>query len=181
MSRLREKYKKELVGELKDTLELSNVMEVPKLTKISLNMGVGEATENRSAVENARKELEKITGQHALITKGKKSISNFHLRKGYPIGTKTTLRGKKMYEFFDRLVSVVIPRIRDFDGIPVKGFDGHGNYTLGIKEQTVFPEIDYDKIDKVRGLNITFVTTAKNNEEGFALLAALGMPFEKTK
>ncbi|MBS3740862.1 MAG: 50S ribosomal protein L5 [Candidatus Cloacimonetes bacterium] len=179
MSRLKAKFNEEIIDDLKKTLELSNVMEVPKLKKVVLNMGVGEATENRSAVENARKELEQISGQHALITKAKKSISNFHLRKGYPIGTKTTLRGEKMYEFVDRLVSVVIPRIRDFDGLSRNGFDGHGNYTLGIKEQTVFPEIEYDKIDKVRGLNITFVTSAENDEKGFALLSALGMPFKK--
>jgi len=179
MSRLKAKFNEEIIDDLKKTLELSNVMEVPKLKKVVLNMGVGEATENRSAVENARKELEQISGQHALITKAKKSISNFHLRKGYPIGTKTTLRGEKMYEFVDRLVSVVIPRIRDFDGLSRNGFDGHGNYTLGIKEQTVFPEIEYDKIDKVRGLNITFVTSAENDEKGFALLSALGMPFMK--
>jgi len=179
MSRLKAKFNEEIINDLKKTLELSNVMEVPKLKKVVLNMGVGEATENRSAVENARKELEQISGQHALITKAKKSISNFHLRKGYPIGTKTTLRGEKMYEFVDRLVSVVIPRIRDFDGLSRNGFDGHGNYTLGIKEQTVFPEIEYDKIDKVRGLNITFVTSAENDEKGFALLSALGMPFMK--
>jgi len=179
MSRLKDKYNNELVKELMESLELDNIMEVPSLKKISLNMGVGEATDNRSAVENARKELEQITGQHALITKAKKSISNFHLRKGYPIGTKTTLRGEKMYEFIDRLISVVIPRIRDFNGISRNGFDGYGNYTLGIKEQTVFPEIEYDKIDKVRGLNITFVTTARNDEEGFKLLEAMGMPFEK--
>ncbi len=179
MSRLKEKYKVKLVKKIQKKLDLKNVMQVPKLIKISVNMGVGEATENRSAVENARKQLEIITGQHALITKAKKSISNFKIREGYPIGTKTTLRGNIMYEFADKFFSIVLPRLRDFDGISPHSFDGHGNFTTGIEEQIVFPEIDYDKIDKVRGLNVTFVTNAKNDEEGYVLLEVLGMPFKK--
>jgi large subunit ribosomal protein L5 len=177
MSRLQEKFKKEIVPDLTKKHEYANVMDVPKLKKVTVNIGVGEATENRASLDNARKEIEAITGQHAVITHAKKSISNFKLRKGMPIGTMTTLRGEKMYEFVDKLVSIVLPRFRDFNGVSPHGFDGRGNYTLGIKEQIVFPEIDYDKVDKVRGLNITFVTTAKTDEEGFNLLKALGMPF----
>ncbi len=177
MSRLQEKFKKYIVPELTKKLEFTNVMDVPKLKKITVNIGVGEATENRASLDNARKEIETITGQHAVITHAKKSISNFKLRKGMPIGTMTTLHGEMMYEFADKLISIVLPRIRDFNGVSPHGFDGRGNYTLGIKEQTVFPEIDYDKIDKIRGLNITFVTTAKTDEEGLNLLKALGMPF----
>jgi len=177
MSRLQEKFKKEIVPDLTKKHEYANVMDVPKLKKVTVNIGVGEATENRASLDNARKEIEAITGQHAVITHAKKSISNFKLRKGMPIGTMTTLRGEMMYEFVDKLVSIVLPRFRDFNGVSPHGFDGRGNYTLGIKEQIVFPEIDYDKVDKVRGLNITFVTTAKTDEEGFNLLKALGMPF----
>jgi len=177
MSRLQEKFKKEIVPDLTKKYEIANVMDVPKLKKITVNIGVGEATENRASLDNARKEIEAITGQHAVITHAKKSISNFKLRKGMPIGTMTTLRGEMMYEFADKLISIVLPRIRDFNGVSPHGFDGRGNYTLGIKEQTVFPEIDYDKVDKIRGLNITFVTTAKTDEEGLNLLKALGMPF----
>ncbi len=179
MSRLKEKYKKQIIDDLMKKFNYENVMQVPKIEKISINIGVGEAIQNRAALDNARKEVEIITGQYAIITKAKKSISNFKLREGNPIGTKTTLRGEKMYEFTDRLFSIVIPRIRDFNGISRKGFDGRGNYTLGIKEQIVFPEIVYDKIDKIRGLNITFVTTAKTDEEGLELLSALGMPFTR--
>jgi len=177
MSRLQDKFKKDIVPDLTKKHEYSNVMDVPRLKKITVNIGVGEATENRASLDNARKEIETITGQHAVITLAKKSISNFKLRKGMPIGSMTTLRGEMMYEFADKLISIVLPRIRDFNGVSPHGFDGRGNYTLGIKEQTVFPEIDYDKVDKVRGLNITFVTTAKTDEEGFNLLKALGMPF----
>ncbi len=177
MSRLQEKFKKEIVPDLTKKHEYANVMDVPKLKKVTVNIGVGEATENRASLDNARKEIEAITGQHAVITHAKKSISNFKLRKGMPIGTMTTLRGEMMYEFVDKLISIVLPRLRDFNGVSPHGFDGRGNYTLGIKEQIVFPEIDYDKVDKVRGLNITFVTTAKTDEDGFNLLKALGMPF----
>ncbi len=177
MSRLQDKFKKDIIPDLTKKHKYSNVMDVPRLKKITVNIGVGEATENRASLDNARKEIETITGQHAVITLAKKSISNFKLRKGMPIGSMTTLRGEMMYEFADKLISIVLPRIRDFNGVSPHGFDGRGNYTLGIKEQTVFPEIDYDKVDKVRGLNITFVTTAKTDEEGFNLLKALGMPF----
>ncbi len=177
MSRLKEKYKSQIIKELMKSFDYKNVMQVPKIEKVSVNIGVGEATQNRASLDNARKELETITCQHAIITKAKKSISNFKLRTGNPIGTKTTLRGEKMYEFVDRLFSIVMPRIRDFNGVSRNGFDGRGNYTLGIKEQIVFPEIVFDKIDKIRGLNITFVTTAKTDEEGLELLSALGMPF----
>jgi len=179
MSRLKEKYKTQVIKELMKRFDYKNVMQVPKIEKVSVNIGVGEAIQNRASLDNAREELETITGQHAIITKAKKSISNFKLRTGNPIGTKTTLRGEKMYEFVDRLFSIVMPRIRDFNGVSRNGFDGRGNYTLGIKEQIVFPEIVFDKIDKIRGLNITFVTTAKTDEEGLELLSALGMPFER--
>ncbi|MCK4357638.1 MAG: 50S ribosomal protein L5 [Candidatus Cloacimonetes bacterium] len=179
MSRLKEKYKKQVIKDLMKKFNYQNVMQVPKMEKISVNIGVGEATQNRAVLDNARKDLEIITGQYCIITRAKKSISNFKLREGNPIGTKTTLRGEKMYEFADRLFNIVIPRIRDFNGVSRTGFDGRGNYTFGIKEQIVFPEIIYDKIDKIRGLNITFVTTAKTDEEGLELLSALGMPFIK--
>jgi len=179
MSRLKEKYKTQVIKELMKRFDYKNVMQVPRIEKVAVNIGVGEATQNRASLDNARKELETITGQHAIITKAKKSISNFKLRAGNPVGTKTTLRGEKMYEFIDRLFSIVMPRIRDFNGVSRNGFDGRGNYTLGIKEQIVFPEIVFDKIDKIRGLNITFVTTAKTDEEGLELLSALGMPFER--
>ncbi|MCK4338842.1 MAG: 50S ribosomal protein L5 [Candidatus Cloacimonetes bacterium] len=179
MSRLKEKYKTQVIKELMKRFDYNNIMQVPKMQKISVNIGVGEATQNRAALDNARKDLEIVTGQHAIITKAKKSISNFKLREGNPIGTKTTLRGEKMYEFADRLFSIVIPRIRDFNGVSRTGFDGRGNYTFGIKEQIVFPEIIYDKIEKIRGLNITFVTTARTDEEGLELLSALGMPFAR--
>lgn len=179
MSRLNEKYKTQVIKELMKRFDYNNIMQVPKMQKISVNIGVGEATQNRAALDNARKDLEIVTGQHAIITKAKKSISNFKLREGNPIGTKTTLRGEKMYEFADRLFSIVIPRIRDFNGVSRTGFDGRGNYTFGIKEQIVFPEIIYDKIEKIRGLNITFVTTARTDEEGLELLSALGMPFAR--
>ncbi|MBL7085526.1 MAG: 50S ribosomal protein L5 [Candidatus Cloacimonetes bacterium] len=177
MSRLKEKFKNEIIQDLMKKNNYKNIMQVPKLKKVAINMGVGEATQNRAALDSSRKELEVITGQHALITKAKKSISNFKLREGSPIGTMTTLRGEKMYDFVDRLFSIVMPRIRDFNGVSRNGFDGRGNYTLGIKEQIVFPEIVYDKIDKIRGMNITFVTNAMNDEEGYDLLKALGMPF----
>ena len=179
MSRLKEKYKKQVIKDLMKKFNYQNVMQVPKMEKISVNIGVGEATQNRAVLDNARKDLEIITGQYCIITRAKKSISNFKLREGNPIGTKTTLRGEKMYEFADRLFNIVIPRIRDFNGVSRTGFDGRGNYTFGIKEQIVFPEIIYDKIEKIRGLNITFVTTARTDEEGLELLSALGMPFAR--
>jgi len=156
-----------------------NVNCAPKLEKISINMGVGSATQNKALLDNAVKDLTQITGRKPIITKAKKSISNFKLRQGMPIGCKVTLRGEIMYEFLDRLISIVIPRIRDFRGISPKSFDGRGNFTVGIKEQTVFPEIEYDKIDAIRGMDITIVTTAATDEEGRELLSLVGMPFKK--
>ncbi|RLC50336.1 MAG: 50S ribosomal protein L5 [Candidatus Cloacimonadota bacterium] len=179
MNRLREKYIKEAIPALMKHFEYKNVHQVPKLEKISINMGVGAATQNKAILDNAVKELTLIAGRKPIITKAKKSISNFKLRTGMPIGCKVTLRGEIMYEFLDRLISIVIPRIRDFRGVSPKSFDGRGNYSLGIKEQTVFPEIEYDKIDMIRGMNITIVTTAETDEEGKQLLLNLGMPFKK--
>lgn len=179
MARLKDKYSSEIQPALMKHFEYTNVHCAPKLVKISLNIGVGEATQNKAVLDNAVKELTQITGRKPIITKAKKSISNFKLREGMPIGCKVTLRGEVMYEFLDRLITVVLPRVRDFRGIPAKAFDGRGNYSLGIKEQTVFPEIDYDKIDKIRGLNITIVTTADTDEEGRELLRLFGMPFKK--
>lgn len=179
MNRLKEKYIKETIPALMKHFEYNNIHRVPKLEKVSVNMGVGIATQNKAILDNAVKDLMQITGRKPIITKAKKSISNFKLRAGMPIGCKVTLRGEVMYEFLDKLISVVIPRVRDFRGVANKSFDGRGNYTLGIKEHTVFPEIDYDKIDAVRGMDITIVTTAKTDEEGRELLRKLGMPFKK--
>jgi large subunit ribosomal protein L5 len=179
MNRLKERYRNEIIPELMDKFNYKNVHQVPKLVKISVNMGVGEATQNKAVLDSARKDLTAITGRKPILTKAKKSISNFKLREGMPIGTKVTLRDEVMYEFYDRLVSIVIPRIRDFSGVSRKAFDGRGNYSLGLKEQIVFPEIEYDKIDKIRGLNITIVTTAKTDEEARELLRLLGMPYRK--
>jgi large subunit ribosomal protein L5 len=180
MNRLKEKYRKELVPALMKAFEYKNVNQVPKLEKIIVSMGVGPATQNKALLDNAVKDMTQITGRKPLVTKARKSISNFKLREGMPIGCKVTLRDEVMYEFMDRLISVVIPRIRDFRGVPLNSFDGRGNYSVGIKEQTVFPEIDYDKIDQIRGLNICFVTTANTDEEGKELLKQMGMPFRKT-
>ena len=179
MNRLKEKYSKDVIPALMKHFGFDNIHCVPKLEKVSVNIGVGEATQNKALLDNAVKELTTITGRKPIITKAKKSISNFKLREGTPIGCKVTLRGEIMYEFIDRLISIVIPRVRDFRGTSNKSFDGRGNFSLGIKEQTVFPEIEYDKIDAVRGLNITIVTTANNDEEGRELLRFLGMPFKK--
>ncbi len=179
MNRLKEKYSKDVIPALMKHFGFDNIHCVPKLEKVSVNIGVGEATQNKALLDNAVKELTTITGRKPIITKAKKSISNFKLREGMPIGCKVTLRGEIMYEFVDRLISIVIPRVRDFRGTSNKSFDGRGNFSLGIKEQTVFPEIEYDKIDAVRGLNITIVTTANNDEEGRELLRFLGMPFKK--
>ncbi len=179
MSRLQEKFKKEAIPALVKHFDYKNILMVPKVEKISINMGVGAATQNKALLDNAVKDMVQITGRKPIITKAKKSISNFKLREGMPIGCKVTLRGQVMYEFLDRLISIVIPRIRDFRGISPKAFDGRGNYSLGITEQTVFPEIEYDKIDAVRGMNISIVTTAKTDEEGQELLRSLGMPFKK--
>jgi len=180
LSRLREQYDNEIVEALTKKFEYKNVMEVPKLVKIVVNMGVGEARENAKVLEAAVHDLETITGQKAVQTKAKKSIANFKLREGMPIGCKVTLRGEKMYEFADRLINLALPRVRDFRGVNANAFDGRGNYALGIKEQLIFPEIEYDKIDKVRGMDIIFVTTAKTDEEARELLRLMGMPFVRS-
>ncbi len=179
MNRLKEKYRKELIPALLKAFGYDNVHQVPKMTKIVISMGVGAATQNKAILDNAVKDLTQITGRKPLVTKAKNSISNFKLREGVAIGCKVTLRDEVMYEFMDRLISVVIPRIRDFKGLPVNSFDGRGNYSIGIKEQTVFPEIDFDKIDTIRGMNIAFVTTAQNDDEARELLRLLGIPFVK--
>ena len=175
--RLKEKYINEVVPALKDRLGYTNVMQVPKLNKICINQGVGQAVNDKKLIELAGEEMTKITGQKSVVALSKKDISNFKLRKGMPIGVKVTLRRERMYEFLDRLISVSLPGVRDFQGINPKGFDGRGNYTLGIKEQIIFPEINYDKIDKVRGLDVTICTSATNNDEALDLLKCFNMPF----
>ena len=177
MARLAELYNKEMVPQLMKDQNYGNIMEVPRLVKIVLNMGLGEAIQNVKILDSATEELAAIAGQRPVITKAKKSIAGFKLRQGMPIGCCVTLRREKMYEFLDRLVSVSLPRVRDFKGISGKAFDGKGNYSLGVKEQLIFPEIDYDKVDKIKGLNITIVTTAKTDAEGKALLKLMGLPF----
>lgn len=179
MARLKEIYKNEIIDAMMKKFEYKNIMEVPKIEKIVINMGVGEAKDNAKILEVAVKDMEIIAGQKAVLTKAKNSIANFKLREGMPIGCKTTLRGVKMYEFLDRLVNLALPRVRDFRGVNPNAFDGRGNYALGIKEQLIFPEIEYDKIDKVRGMDIIFVTTAKTDEEARELLALFNMPFTK--
>jgi large subunit ribosomal protein L5 len=177
--RLKQRYDAEIRAQLKDTLGLGNIMEVPRFTKIVINMGVGKATQQPSLLEGAVKDLTIISGQKPLVTKAKKSIATFKLREGNAIGAKVTLRGDRMWEFFDRLVALAIPRIRDFRGLDPNAFDGRGNYTFGVVEQLIFPEIDYDKIDTVRGMDITIVTTARTDDEGRALLSAFGFPFRR--
>jgi large subunit ribosomal protein L5 len=179
VNRLKEKFVKEVTPALMSKFNYKSVMEVPKLDKIVVNMGVGDAVANAKALDNAVEELATITGQKPVVTRAKKSIAGFRLREGMPIGAKVTLRGERMYEFLDKLVSVSLPRVRDFRGISKKAFDGRGNYTLGIKEQLIFPEIDYDKVSKVRGMDIVIVTTAKTDEESRELLTQFGMPFQK--
>ena len=179
MSRLKDQYLNEIVDALMKKFGYKNKMQVPKLDKIVVNMGVGEAKENAKILEAAVKDMETITGQKAIVTKAKHSIANFKIRDGMEIGCKVTLRGEKMYEFLDRLVNLALPRVRDFRGINPNAFDGRGNYALGIKEQLIFPEIEYDKIDKIRGMDVIIVTTAKTDEEGRELLAQFGMPFAK--
>ena len=179
MSRLKERYKKEVIPSLMKLYGYKNSMQVPKLDKVVLNIGLGEAVQNAKALEAAERDLVAISGQHPVITRAKKSIAAFRLRTGMPIGLKVTLRGERMYDFFDKLVNAVLPRIRELQGVSRNSFDGRGNYTLGLKEQIVFPEVDYDKIDKVRGLEISIITTAKTAEEGRHLLELLGMPFTK--
>ncbi|MFZ5810284.1 MAG: 50S ribosomal protein L5 [Chloroflexota bacterium] len=179
MNHLKERYLNEVAPTLKKTLNLQNVMQVPKVKKVVVNVGVGEALDNPKALEAAVEDITKITGQKPIITKARKSIANFKLREGRAIGIKVTLRGERMWDFLDRLMNVALPRVRDFRGVPADAFDGRGNYTLGLREQLVFPEIDYDKIDKLRGLEISIVTSARNDEEGRQLLKLLGMPFKK--
>lgn len=179
MNRLREKYQKEIVPALMSKFNYKSVMEVPKIEKIVVNMGVGDAVQNPKVLDDAVEELTQITGQKPVVTRAKKSIAGFRLREGMPIGAKVTLRGERMYDFFDKLISVALPRVRDFRGISNKAFDGRGNYTLGIREQLIFPEIDYDKVNKVRGMDVVIVTTAKTDEEARELLTAFGMPFQK--
>lgn len=179
MSGLRERYKKEIIPRLMELYGYHNVMQVPRLEKIALNIGVGEAIQDAKALEAAERDLATISGQHPVITRAKKSIAAFRLRSGMPIGLKVTLRGERMYHFFDRLVNVTLPRMREFHGVSRNSFDGQGNYSLGFKEQIIFPEIEYDKVDKVRGLQVSIITTAKTDEEGRHLLELLGMPFAR--
>jgi large subunit ribosomal protein L5 len=177
--RLRERYKGEVCAALTKRFEYKNAMQVPQLEKIVLNMGLGEAIHNAKIMDAAVAELERISGQKAVVRRSKKSVANFKLREGMPIGCSVTLRRERMWEFFDRLITFALPRVRDFKGVSRKGFDGRGNFTMGIREQIIFPEIDYDKIDKVKGMNVTFVTSAGTDEEGMELLRLLGMPFKK--
>lgn len=179
MARLKEKYRKEIAPALAKQFDIKNPMAVPRIEKIVLNMGVGEAIANSKALDAAADELRQVSGQKPVITKAKKSIASFKLRQGMNIGTMVTLRGERMYEFLDRFITVALPRVRDFRGVSAKAFDGRGNYTLGIREQMIFPEIDFNKIDKVRGMNISIVTTASSDDQAFALLKAFGMPFRQ--
>ena len=179
MSRLKDLYKDEIVDAMIKKFGYKNIMEVPKLDKIVINMGVGEAKENAKVLDSAVKDLETITGQKVVLTRAKNSVANFKLREGMPIGCKTTLRGEKMYDFMDRLVNLALPRVRDFRGVSADSFDGRGNYALGVKEQLIFPEIEYDKVEKVRGMDVIVVTTAKTDEEARELLRLFGMPFAK--
>jgi len=179
MSRLKEMYRTEVVPTLMREFSYKSVMQVPRLEKIVINIGLGEATQNPRALEAAEKDLATITGQHPVITRAKRSISSFKVRKGMPIGMMVTLRGNRMYDFFDKLVNATLPRIRDFQGIPRNSFDGRGNYSLGLREQIMFPEIEYDKVDKIRGLEVSIITTARTNDEGRRLLELLGMPFQR--
>jgi large subunit ribosomal protein L5 len=177
--RLKKRYDDKVRAELKETLGLDNIMEVPRLTKIVINMGVGRATQQKSLIEGAMRDLEIIAGQKPVVTRAKKSIASFKLREGLAIGCKVTLRGERMYEFLDRLISIAMPRIRDFRGVSARAFDGRGNYTLGVKEQIIFPEIQYDQVDQIRGMDITITTTATDNKQGRALLEAFNFPFRK--
>ncbi len=178
-ARLRETYNNEVFNQLKEKFQYANVMEVPKLTKITINMGLGEAKDNSKVLESAVNEIALIAGQKPVVTKAKKSIANFKVRQGMPVGAKVTLRGDRMYEFADKFFNIALPRVRDFKGVSKNAFDGRGNYSLGIKEQLIFPEINYDQVETIKGMNIVFTTTAKTDEEAMALLELLGMPFEK--
>jgi large subunit ribosomal protein L5 len=177
MARLQDQYKAEIVPKLKEKFGYRNVMQVPRLSKVVVNMGLGDAIENVKVIETAADEIGIITGQKPVVTKARKSIANFKLREGVPIGVMVTLRRDRMYHFLDKLIAIALPRVRDFKGVSPRGFDGRGNYTLGIKEQIMFPEVNYDKIDKIRGMNITIVTTARTDEEGLELLRLMGIPF----
>ncbi|BCO33017.1 50S ribosomal protein L5 [Thiohalobacter sp. COW1] len=177
MARLHDHYRDTVIKQLQEQFGYANVMEVPKITKITLNMGVGEAVADRKVMENAVGDMEKIAGQKAVVTKARKSVAGFKVREGWPIGCKVTLRRERMYEFLDRLINIAIPRVRDFRGVSGKSFDGRGNYSMGVKEQIIFPEIDYDKVDALRGMDITITTTAKTDEEAKALLSAFSFPF----
>ena len=177
MARLQDQYKAEIVPRLKEKFGYRNVMQVPRLSKVVVNMGLGDAIENVKVIETAAAEIATITGQKPVVTKARKSIANFKLREGVPIGVMVTLRRDQMYHFLDKLIAIALPRVRDFKGVSPRGFDGRGNYTLGIKEQIMFPEVNYDKIDKIRGMNITIVTTARTDEEGLELLRLMGIPF----
>ncbi len=179
MARLKEKFQNELVGQIQEKLGLKNPMEAPRITKITINMGVGEAVADKKVIDNARADLEKISGQRPLTTLARKSVAGFKIRDGMPVGCKVTLRRERMYEFLDRLVNIAIPRIRDFRGLNVKSFDRFGNYSMGVAEQIIFPEINYDEIDALRGMDITITTTARNPEEGRALLEAFNFPFKR--
>ena len=179
MNRLEQKYKETVISAMMEKFGYKNVLEVPRVEKVVINIGVGDAIQNAKALEDSVKELEQITGQKAVVTKAKKSIANFKLRAGMPIGCKVTLRSEKMYDFLDKLMNISLPRVRDFRGVSDTSFDGRGNYTLGVKEQLIFPEIDYDKVSKIRGMDVVIVTTAKTNDEAKALLTDLGMPFKK--
>ena len=179
MSRLKDQYQNEIVDAMIKKFGYKNIMEVPKLDKVVINMGVGEARDNAKVLESAISDMEKIAGQKAVVTRAKNSVANFKIREGMPIGCKVTLRGERMYEFVDRLINLALPRVRDFRGVNPNAFDGRGNYALGIKEQLIFPEIEYDKIDKVRGMDVIFVTTAKTDEEARELLRQFNMPFAK--
>jgi large subunit ribosomal protein L5 len=179
MNRLKDRYLKEVVPALRKEFGYKNVMAVPKIQKVVINMGLGEGTQNAKIVDTGADELTKITGQRAMVTRATKSIAQFKVRRGMPIGAMVTLRGERMYEFVDRLVSIALPRVRDFRGVSARGFDGRGNYTVGLRDQLIFPEIDYLKVDKARGMNISFVTTAKTNEEARRLLQLMGMPFRQ--
>ena len=179
MAKLHDYYRDQVVNELKNKFGYKSVMQVPRIEKITLNMGVGEALTDKKLLDNAVADLAAISGQKPLVTKARKSVAGFKIRQGYPIGCKVTLRGEHMWEFFERLITIAVPRIRDFRGLSAKSFDGRGNYSMGVREQIIFPEIDYDKVDRVRGLDITITTTAKNDEEGQALLAAFNFPFRK--
>ena len=179
MARLRESYKNDVFPALMEQFKYTNVMEVPKLEKVTINMGLGEAKENAKIMESAIEEISLITGQRPVVTRARKSIANFKVRQGMPVGAKVTLRGENMYDFIDKLFNIALPRVRDFKGVSKNSFDGRGNYSMGIKEQLIFPEINYDKVDTIKGMNILFTTSAKTDEEAAALLAGLGLPFEK--